>query len=211
MRTPFLVTFLSAAVLLAPGCTKTETVKTGAAVKTEAQSTPTEPQTNQSPAASVFDGLTLDTLGGGQMTAEDLKDKVVLVVNVASRCGYTGQYAGLQKLYEAKSTNGLVVLGVPCNQFGGQEPGSADDIKAFTKEKFGVTFPLLAKQNVKGGEASPLFQRLMDASAQSTDVRWNFEKFLVGRDGKLIARYGSGTRPGDSELTSAIDQALGGS
>ena len=155
---------------------------------------------------SLFQGLTLPLLQGGSLDEATLKGKVVLIVNVASQCGYTPQYAGLQKLHERFSARGLVVIGVPCNQFGGQEPGSPAEIARFAESRFQVSFPLLAKQSVKGNEQSPLFQRLL--KGLSGDVRWNFEKFLVGRDGALIKRFSSGVTPEGSELISAIESAL---
>ena len=160
------------------------------------------------PAAPVFEGLALTTLAGQSLSGDSLHGKVVLVVNVASSCGYTGQYAGLQELYSAHESKGLVVLGVPCNQFGGQESGSSDEIQTFVGSKYGVTFPMLAKQEVKGSGQSPLFRRLMAGAADKDTVGWNFEKFLVGRDGSVIARFSSGTSPDDAELTTAITKAL---
>jgi glutathione peroxidase len=159
----------------------------------------------------IFKGLELPTLNGGTLSESDLSGKVVLIVNVASSCGYTGQYDGLQKLYADHRDKGLVVVGVPCNQFGGQESGSSEQIMSFTKDTYGVDFPLLAKQNVKGADQSPLFKRLMSASSKGGDVGWNFEKFLVGRDGKLTGRFSSGTRPDTEALMSAITKALGSS
>jgi glutathione peroxidase len=131
----------------------------------------------------------------------DLKDKlgqVLLVVNTASKCGFTPQYDGLEKLYQQYKDRGFEVLGFPCNQFGGQEPGNADEIEQFCKVNFGVTFPLMAKIEVNGGNASPLYdwmkreaKGLMGTSA----IKWNFTKFLIGRDGKVVRRYGPQDAP----------------
>ena len=157
---------------------------------------------------SIFDGLRLPTLDGKTLREKELDGQVVLVVNVASQCGYTRQYEGLQALYERYSGQGFTILGVPCNQFGRQEPGSAQDILQFTKERYGVSFPLLVKQDVNGKERSELLSRLMNQSVDGRDVRWNFEKFLIGRDGRVVARYGSGTEPESRQLLAAIEQAI---
>jgi glutathione peroxidase len=199
MRDPSLTLSLALALCFT-GCTESRPAKQGAPPAVRAA-----PAT---PDIDIFAGLELPTLDGATLSGNDLSGKVVLVVNVASSCGYTGQYEGLQKLYDDYRGKGLVVLGVPCNQFGGQEPGTRDQIMAFTKDTYGVEFPLLAKQNVKGADQSPLFKRLLSASSASDDVGWNFEKFLVGRDGKLIGRYSSGTRPDQETLTGEIVKAL---
>ena len=149
--------------------------------------------------------LDLKGLDGKAVDLEALKGRVVLVVNVASKCGYTGQYDGLQALYTKKRDAGLTIVGVPCNQFGGQEPGSADEIQNFCRKNYGVDFPLLAKQEVNGEARSSLYEALV---GQGGDVRWNFEKFLVGRDGKVLNRYRSGVAPDSSELLAAINGAL---
>ena len=131
----------------------------------------------------------------------DLKDKlgtVLLVVNTASKCGFTPQYDGLEKLYQTYKDRGFEVLGFPCNQFGGQEPGNADEIAEFCKVNFGVTFPLMQKVDVNGDNASPLFD-WMKAEAPgllgSKGIKWNFTKFLIGRDGKVVKRYGPTDAP----------------
>lgn len=148
-------------------------------------------------------------LDGKPMEAAALQGKAVLFVNVASQCGYTKQYAGLQKLYETYKDRGLVIVGVPCNQFGGQEPGSAEEIQSFCKLNYGVSFPLLQKQEVNGPGRSPLYQSLVASPAGGgQDIRWNFEKFLVGRDGGVIARFPSKIAPEDPTLIAAIEAAL---
>ncbi|KAI9347458.1 thioredoxin-like protein, partial [Zopfochytrium polystomum] len=120
--------------------------------------------------------------------------KVTLIVNVASHCGYTRQYPGLEALHRKYASRGLTVLGFPCNQFGGQEPGSAAEIAAFCAKTYAVTFPIAEKIDVNGPAAHPLFVQLKGA-AGGGDVRWNFEKFLVGRDGRVVERFGSRTTP----------------
>ena len=148
-------------------------------------------------------------LDGKPMDAAILTGKAVLFVNVASQCGYTKQYAGLQKLYETYRDRGLVIVGVPCNQFGGQEPGSAEEIQSFCKLNYGVSFPLLQKQEVNGAARSPLYQSLVSSPAGGgQDIKWNFEKFLVGRDGAVLARFPSKVAPEDPALISAIEAAL---
>jgi glutathione peroxidase len=131
----------------------------------------------------------------------DLKDKlgnVLLVVNTASKCGFTPQYDGLEKLYQRYKDRGFEVLGFPCNQFGRQEPGNADEIAEFCKVNFGVTFPLMAKIDVNGANSSPLYDWLKTSAKGlmgSTSIKWNFTKFLIGRDGKVVKRYGPTDAP----------------
>lgn len=147
----------------------------------------------------------LTRLDGSPLAADAVSGKVVLFVNVASECGYTRQYAGLQSLQEALEDKGFTVVGVPCNQFGGQEPGTAEQIASFCERSYRVTFPLLAKQDVNGGERSPLYRALVGEGAE---VRWNFEKFLVDRSGQVVARFGSRCEPESAELRAAIEAAL---
>ena len=138
-----------------------------------------------------------------------LRGKVVLAVNVASRCGYTPQYAGLEQLHEELGGEGFAVVGFPCNQFGGQEPGSSAEIREFCTTRYGVTFPLAARLEVNGTGRHPVYQWLTaDAQGFPGDVAWNFEKFLIGRDGRVRARYPSGTRPDDKGLLADIADAL---
>lgn len=139
--------------------------------------------------------------------AEAFKGKVVLIVNVASKCGYTRQYDGLQKLYAAKKDSGLVILGFPANDFGGQEPGSEAEIKQFCSSKFSVTFPMFSKSAVTGKNASPLFSALTKDPAGGAP-KWNFTKYLIDSNGKLVARYDSGVGPDDAKLTGKIDELL---
>lgn len=151
----------------------------------------------------------MTTLDGKSVDLEkEYGGKVVLMVNVASQCGFTRQYAGLQELYEEYKDDGLVVIGVPCNQFGGQEPGSAEQIAQFCDSKFGVTFPMLSKVDVNGSDAAPLYQYLTANADPSGQIRWNFEKFLIGKDGKVVARYGSSTEPDDAALVKQIETEL---
>ena len=143
----------------------------------------------------------------GTLAPSFYQGKVVLIVNVASQCGFTSQYDDLQALYERFKSKGFALIGVPCNQFGNQEPGTAKEIVSFAKQQYGISFPLLRKQNVKG-QAGPLFERLMATSVASTMRKWNFEKFLINRRGQLINRYSSLTSPLSDELTGEIERAL---
>jgi len=139
------------------------------------------------------------------------RGQVILFVNVASECGFTGQYAGLQQVYVTYQTKGLTVIGVPSNDFGvlsGQEPGSNAEIKTFCSTKFKVTFPMMAKVAVKGKAMHPLYSFLTSTAPGQPSVSWNFNKFLVGRDGKVISHFGSRVKPEDAELTKAIEAAL---
>ena len=138
-----------------------------------------------------------------------LRGLVVLAVNVASKCGYTSQYAGLEQLYRGLKTERFTILGFPCNQFGGQEPGSEADIVKFCSTTYDVTFPLSAKLEVNGPKRHPLYAWLTSAAnGFGGDIGWNFEKFLIGRDGKILKRYPSGTKPQDNGLMQEIAAAL---
>ena len=162
-------------------------------------------------AASSIHEFTMDSLTGTPTPLAQFKGKVMLVVNVASQCGYTYQYEGLQALYVKYKDQGLVVVGFPANNFGGQEPGSNAEIGAFCKSKFGVTFPMFSKISVKGSDKAPLYQFLTDKNANPKtggEIPWNFTKYLVDRDGKVLARFDAPVEPGSKELTSAIEMAL---
>lgn len=153
--------------------------------------------------------IPLKTIDGKDSSLKAYAGKVLLLVNVASRCGFTRQYTGLQALYTKYKDQGLVVLGFPCNDFGAQEPGTEEEIQQFCSSKFSVTFPLFAKLHVKGPEQHPLYAALTGpGSVQPGPVKWNFGKFLVGRDGKLLSRYDSKVEPDSVELTGAIEAAL---
>ena len=143
--------------------------------------------------------------------AQKYDGNVLLIVNVASRCGLTPQYEGLQSLHEKYQEQGLRVVGVPCNQFRGQEPGTAAEIREFCSTNYGVTFDLLAKVDVNGPQACDLYKHLTSLDTQPVgagDISWNFEKFVVGRDGKVIARFDPRTRPDDPALVRTIETAL---
>ncbi len=156
--------------------------------------------------ASSIHEITMNNIDGQATPLASMKGKAVLVVNVASQCGYTPQYAGLQALYEKYKGQGLVIIGVPANNFGGQEPGTNEDIKQFCSRKYSVTFPIMAKVSVKGDDKTPLYQYL--TSTTGGEVKWNFTKFLVGKDGKPVQRFESGVSPDSPELAAAIEKAL---
>lgn len=152
------------------------------------------------------------SLSGGANPLADLDGKVSLVVNVASKCGLTPQYSALEDLHKTYSARGFSVVGVPCNQFMGQEPGTAEEIQTFCSTTYGVTFPLTEKIEVNGAGQHPLYAQLnpvTDAEGYAGDIRWNFEKFLVGRDGNVVARFDPRTAPDDPKVIAAIEAALG--
>jgi glutathione peroxidase len=178
--------------------------------------------------AAIYD-IPLKTIDGAPASLADYRGKVLLLVNVASKCGLTPQYAGLQKLYEEKHGAGLEVLGFPANDFAGQEPGSEEDIATFCSTKYNVSFPLFSKISVVGPAQHPLYKSLVEAQPKAEggdtfrtnlagygmtpnpepDVLWNFEKFLVGRDGEVIGRFTPDIAGDDPRLVGAIDEALG--
>ncbi|MFJ3767588.1 glutathione peroxidase [Streptomyces sp. NPDC090082] len=158
---------------------------------------------------SLYD-IPLKTLTGEPVSLADYRDRAVLVVNVASKCGLTPQYAGLERLQKTYGERGFTVLGVPCNQFAGQEPGSADEIATFCSATYGVSFPLLEKTDVNGDGRHPLYAELVkvaDAGGEAGDVQWNFEKFLIGRDGE-VTRFRPRTEPEAPEVVAAIEARL---
>ncbi|WP_437187674.1 glutathione peroxidase [Planctomicrobium sp. SH668] len=153
----------------------------------------------------------VNSLAGKPVALSEYEGKVLLIVNVASECGATPQYAPLQKLYEEYKDQGLVVLGFPCNQFGAQEPGDAKEIQTFCETKYRVSFPMFEKIDVNGPNASPLYQHL---TSEKTDpkfagkVKWNFEKFLIGKNGEIVGRFGTGVEPDDETIVSQIKAEL---
>lgn len=158
--------------------------------------------------ASVYD-FSARTITGEEVSLADYRGQVLLVVNTASKCGFTPQFTGLEKLYEQYADRGFAVLGFPCNQFLNQEPGDEAEIAQFCSMDYGVTFPMFAKIDVNGPAAHPLFQHLTDAAPGllgSKKVKWNFTKFLVGRDGQVIDRYAPTTKPED--IARDIETAL---
>src|SRR2546426_997906 len=157
-------------------------------------------------AASSVHDFSLPSIDGAPAPLSAYKGKVALIVNVASQCGYTPQYAGLEKLYEKYKDKGFVVLGFPANNFGAQEPGTNDEIKTFCTRNYKVTFPMFSKISVKGSDKAPLYRFLTDSTGG--EVKWNFTKFLVDGNGKVITRFESGVEPDSSELVAAVEKAL---
>ncbi|MEQ9364599.1 MAG: glutathione peroxidase [Leptospirales bacterium] len=154
--------------------------------------------------------IEVEALGGAKKTMADYKGKVLLIVNTASKCGFTPQYEGLEKLYKKFKERGLVVMGFPCNQFGQQEPGGADEIQSFCQKNYGVSFPMYAKVDVNGENAHPLFRFLKKEKkgVLSTEgIKWNFTKFLINREGEVVSRYAPNATP--ESLEKEIEKVLG--
>ncbi|WP_139492713.1 glutathione peroxidase [Brevibacillus dissolubilis] len=156
---------------------------------------------------SIYD-ITVTTAGGEQKTLAAYQGQVLLIVNLASECGFTPQYKGLEELNQKYRDKGLRVLGFPCNDFGGQEPGSIEEIQTFCSRNFGVTFDLFDKVEIKGDGKHPLYQFLTTHAEPAGDVAWNFEKFLISKDGSIAGRFNSRVEPTSQELTQAIEAAL---
>ncbi len=156
--------------------------------------------------------FTATTIDGEQQALGDFKDKVCLVVNVASKCGLTPQYDGLERLYGRFRARGLEILAFPCNQFAGQEPGTEPEIREFCTTNYGVTFPLFAKVNVNGDDQNPLYSWLTSENTEPEgpgDVKWNFGKFLIDRSGQVVARFEPATEPEAEDVVTAVEAALG--
>ncbi len=162
-------------------------------------------------AASIYD-YTMRSIDGESVSLKSYSGKVVLLVNVASRCGFTPQYTGLEALYEKYKDRGLVIVGVPANNFASQEPGTNEEIKKFCSMKYSVTFPMMAKVSVLGDDQTPLYKFLTDKSTNPKvggDIKWNFTKFLFDRNGKPVARFEPAVTPDSPEVQAAIESALG--
>jgi glutathione peroxidase len=161
-------------------------------------------------ASNVYE-FTMNSIDGQPMPLKNFQGKVMLIVNVASKCGFTPQYTALEATYEKYKDQGLVIVGFPANNFMGQEPGTNEEIKTFCSTKYNVKFPLYSKISVKGEDKAPLYQFLTDTSANPKtggEIKWNFTKFLVDRNGKVIARFESAVKPESPEVTAAIEAAL---
>jgi glutathione peroxidase len=155
--------------------------------------------------------IPLRTLRGEETSLTEQKGKAILLVNVASKCGLTPQYEGLEKLHETYKDRGFTVIGVPCDQFGHQEPGSAEEIETFCSTTYGVTFPLLEKTDVNGDDRHPLYREIVevaDDKGHTGDIRWNFEKFLISPDGEVVARFNPTVKPEDDQLINAVEATL---
>jgi glutathione peroxidase len=161
-------------------------------------------------ASSIYD-FSLNSIDGAATPLSSFKGKVVLLVNVASKCGFTPQYAGLEKLYEKYKDQGFVIVGVPANNFGAQEPGTNEEIKTFCSRNYNVTFPMMSKVSVKGTDKTPLYQYLTDTQANPKtggEIKWNFTKFLIDKKGNIVSRFESAVTPESDDMTKAIEQAL---
>lgn len=156
-------------------------------------------------AASLYD-FSMKSIDGTDVPLADYKGKVVLVVNTASQCGFTPQYEALESVYQKYKNDGFVVLGFPANNFGAQEPGTNAEIKTFCTRKYHVDFPMFAKTDVKGPDENPLYKYL--TTEKGGEIKWNFTKFLIGKDGQIAARFEPAVKPDSPEVTSAIEQAL---
>jgi glutathione peroxidase len=159
------------------------------------------------PVKNVYD-VTMNGLDGKPQALSQYKGQVMMIVNVASKCGNTPQYTALESTYEKFKAQGFVILGVPANNFGGQEPGSNEEIKEFCTSKYNVTFPMLAKVSVKGDDMVPLYKYLTTSAPKTGDVGWNFAKFLINRKGEVIDRFDPKTKPDDPAVVAAIEKAL---
>jgi len=156
-----------------------------------------------------INNITVLDMEGNQVNLSDYNGKILLIVNVASECGYTPQYTGLQEIYEEYNSQGFEILAFPCNDFGGQEPGTNEQIKNFCSTNYGVTFKLFDKIKIPGENKSPLYERLTNNSVtEKGDVKWNFEKFLISKEGKIVARYRTKVEPTSDEIISAIEREM---
>jgi len=159
--------------------------------------------------SNTINDISVRDMNGKEVNLSDYNGKVLLIVNVASECGYTPQYEGLEKIYKRYKDKGFEILAFPCNDFGGQEPGTNEEIKSFCTSKYSVTFKLFDKIKVLGDEKCSLYKRLTDNDiTEKSDIGWNFEKFLIDRKGNIIARFKSPVKPESKELTSAIEEEL---
>ncbi len=162
--------------------------------------------------ASIYD-FTMKDIDGKDVKLSDYRGKTLLIVNVASRCGYTPQYEGLERVYEKYKGKGLVILGFPANNFGSQEPGSNQEIKTFCSTTYGVSFPMFAKISVKGADKHPFYAYLTDKETDpqfAGEIGWNFAKFVVNKEGQIVARFASSDEPESEKVKNAIEQNLGG-
>lgn len=157
--------------------------------------------------SNIYD-LSVKTMDGKEKKLSDYKGKVLLIVNVASQCGYTVQYAGLESIYQKYKDRGFEILAFPCNDFGGQEPGTNEEIMTFCESKYNVTFPLFDKISVLGDDKSSLYKRLTENSVPSGDIDWNFEKFIIDKNGNIYGRYKSKVKPESDEIINAIESNL---
>ena len=177
------------------------------AQESDSAQTPQE-KTEQPMTAVTLKDIPFETITGDTTSLADYAGDVILIVNVASKCGYTPQYTRLEELYREYKDSGFVILGFPANNFGGQEPGTNEEILKFCQTSFDVTFPMMAKVSVKGDDKHPLFVEMTEKSSLPGEIKWNFSKFLIDRQGHLVARYDSGVTPNSEELVGKIRELL---
>ncbi len=206
-------TLLLACALLA-GCPRKTTTDNDLAAVDQPVEAPEAPEVEGRPAPTVsknvWQDLSLTALNGAPVDVAALQGKAAVVVNVASKCGFTPQYEGLQAMYEELKDQGFEIIGVPCNQFLGQEPGDAEQIASFCQENYGVSFQMLEKQKVNGPERSELYARLVGSEVGGgEDIGWNFEKFVIDRNGQVVARFASKVTPDDEAFRAAVQKAIG--
>lgn len=173
----------------------------------ETQKTQIKPEGNKNLNKNIYD-LSVKNMDGEIVKLSEYKDKVLVIVNVASKCGYTTQYEGLENIFKKYKDKGFEILAFPCNDFGDQEPGTNDEIRTFCESKYNITFPLFDKIQVLGDNKSPLYERLINNSDPAGDISWNFEKFIIDRNGNIDGRYKSKVKPESEEFTAAIEQQL---
>jgi glutathione peroxidase len=197
MKSAFIALFIILSTISVTACSSDEKATT---------QNNTPPDTTQTPAAQSIYDFTVETIDGKKQSLKDYAGKVLVIVNVASECGYTPQYADLQTFFQAHREKGVVVLGFPANNFGGQEPGSNEEIKNFCESKFNVTFPMYAKISVKGGDQAPLYQYL--TKTLGVEMKWNFNKFLIDKNGKPVQFFTSGTKVSDEAFSKELKKLL---
>ena len=214
MQKKFVITLIVVCVWLVGGIIASFYVKKGEEKYIPVWKQPVKSQQTESEGENMdskFYSFTMKSIDGTEVPLSTYKGKVVLVVNVASKCGYTSQYAGLQELYEKYKDQGLVILGFPANNFASQEPGTNEEIKSFCTVNFGVTFPMFAKISVKGDDIDPLYAYLTSeegSGEHANDIKWNFNKYLIDKTGKTIGYFSSGAKPMGPKITKAIEAAL---
>lgn len=199
----YFIASLFSALFLITGCSNSSNQKEKINLNKELKSGKEISQLNK----NIHD-LSVKTMDGENKNLSDYKGKVLMIVNVASKCGFTSQYEGLEKIYETYKEKGFEILAFPCNDFGGQEPGSNEEIRTFCETKYNVTFSLFDKIKVSGEDMSPLYERLINNSDPSGEIGWNFEKFIIDKEGDIVYRFKSKVNPESEEIISAIESEL---
>lgn len=189
--------------MISYGCSNSENQNS----KTASGNNLTNRKDNSEMNKNIYD-ISVKTMEGDTKNLSDYRNKVLLIVNVASKCGYTKQYEGLENIYEKYKEQGFEILAFPCNDFGGQEPGTNEEIRTFCESKYNVTFSLFDKIKVLGEDKSPLYNRLINNSVPEGDIEWNFEKFIIDKKGDIVYRFKSNVKPESEELISALEKTL---